>query len=495
MPRQARLDGKIYQFPDDTTNEEMHSILSKSFPIQSQQPEKSSFDQIKQGATSGAQEALNSDSSMNKFAKNLSGGVLNSLVQTLKGAGSMAQGQSPMNALSQISNILPGQAQNKLNDLQSTMQSNPVNNFDAYKTMGTEEKPFNPISGFTTEGAEQLAGELLTPGKLIKEGGKIALGAGKKAIESMSPGKATNEFLNKLGSGAKNTQEASKSIVKDIKTRYEDVLSEPKEYYDFIEGKVGDKKLYDKVDPLTSTKMDKEKNIINKIKGLNVGDLFHNFKSNPTYNNAHKLQSELGLLQSEVQRKGTASREEIQNIGKIRNQLKDDIHSFLDRKGTELNQDLSSMYKTATGLYEKNVVPFLHTKKLRDIVREGKTNVPNVHKIFENPHDIEKGAEFKKGPVNKLLEFLPEETKGKILFRNALGFKNASNPQALSKSVSNALMTNFSHLDTPELQSDLKNILSRSLNKKYVKNIAKGLGVGALLGAGGATEELVRRNI
>jgi len=402
-------------------------------------------------------------------------------------AGGLASGyKSMMSNVPNLSMMTPERFQSAL---PYKGEQTALKKFDPYGAFGTTDK-----SIFTPGGFVQTLGELATPLPPIVKGAKKGIEIAKKGIDLISPGKYAESLANDLAQGAKNTQEASKNIAREIKLRYADRIAEPRSYYDFIDNVAGEGRLYNTPNPIMTTALDKEKSILNKIKDLNVGDLYANFKANPNYKNAHALQSELGLMIDETSkgvRQGSRTREELNHLQNVRSQLKSDIHDYLDREGQKLGYDLTGKYKTATKLYEQNVAPYLATKMLRDLTRQNKNTVPNIEKIFSNPSDIENlETGFKKpGHANKILEDLSDATKKQILFKKSGGFKNLEKPKMYAKKLNDALQTDYSHLGNEDLLSRLNEIKNRARNKDFVTKLTYRAPF-ALLG-----EEAIRRNL
>ena len=320
-----------------------------------------------------------------------------------------------------------------------------------------------------------------------------------KVIDKFSPGKKAKELMEDLSGGHKNTREATESITNDIREAHNMNEAEALEHLNFPLKRAGTEKIYEHVDPLITTKMDKSKSMINRVKDLNVGPLFETFKKEPTFQNAHNLKSELGHLIGELQRipgKTPAQSQELGNLVSVRKSLEGDVKDFLKRRDLSSNENLLTPYEKGTELYRDNVAPYLSNLKLRQIVREGRTTVPNVHQIFESPYDLVEKLSGKKnpGPITKILADLPEKTKKSILFRKVGGLKNAENPQALLKSLKDSEQIGYSHITGQDIKNKMLELDRKLKNKKRLKNISKVLGVGGALGAGATVEELIRHN-
>ena len=168
----------------------------------------------------------------------------------------------------------------------------------------------------------------------------------------------------------------------------------------------------------------REEETLGKIKDLKVGDLFDEFKSSPTFDNAHRLQSELGSLERTLNSNPTKTPEDLLQIKKVqsaRTQLKEDINNFLEKRDLTSNQPVLGHYKKASELFEQNIAPFLSNKKILDIVKGGKTDIKDLHNIFSTPTNfINKSGVEELGSINKIMQDLPQNARNRILF-NAIG--------------------------------------------------------------------------
>ena len=456
-------DGSIHEFPDDATQDEINS----SFAQVDHERKLQNF----QKATGINQPSLSND---------IAGGWLHGLAGLAKTLPDMGSLGTP--GMQKISNV-PGER--------------PIDKFDAYKTMGTEEKPITTLGGLA-----QTAGELYMPGKAVSAGAGTLKAIGEKIAEKFSPGKASENLLENLGKGAANTEESTKAITQDIQNSHNMREDEATAYLKHPMEQAGQEKIYEHVDPLITTKMDKAKSMIDTVKDLNVGELYDAFKNKPTFQNSHNLQSELGVMIGDLQKipgKTGAERLQLQNIKSVRDSLKSDISDFLKRRDENSNENLAPMYQKGIDLYRENVAPYLSSKKLREIVRQGKTVVNNVHDIFKNPTDLVDrfSGNTTTGPINKILSDLPEETKGKILFNKIGGFKNSDNPEALAKSINNAEQQGHSSLMNQNIKDQLLGIKSKARNQEMIKTVAKTVAKGILPGIlpGFLAEELIRRSM
>jgi len=406
--------------------------------------------------------------------KEIAGGMLNSLYQT---------GKSLPNIGSPISSL----AKNIVSD-----KDKPDPIFDPYKAMGTEEKPFYTPGGFM-----QLIGEMVGPIKSMPKAGSLSTGGKeliKKVISSISPQKAAGDLIEHLGQGLPHTQASTQAITNSIRNAHDSHLQQAVAHLEFPLQQAGHEKIYDHIDPLITTQLDKSKSLINKMEDFNIGDLLGKFKAEPTLQNAHDLQSELGNMVGHLKANlnlSSADRLELKNIRKVREELKTHIKDFLKKRDQTSNIPLLNQYTKGSELYEKNVSPYLSSKKLRQIVREGRTSVRNVEDLFKSPYDIvEKiSGKDKTGPINKILSDLPDETKDKIMFNIIGGRLNQGDPKKILESLEKAEQKGYSHLFTDKTKQLKKEVESRVNNKGRITSVGKFAGGGSALLTG---EEILR---
>lgn len=461
MSRLVDYEGTEHEFPDDFSDQDVSRALS-------------TYDRNKKIETFKQNMSRSLSGLASQGASDVSGGILT--------------------GISNAAELLP--TTNKLINpfvyRLITGKSLPEEKTDFYKMMGTEEKPF-----YTPGGAMQLLGEMAIPIKTLPKAPNLAKGGIniiKKGIESISPQKTSTELMEHISGGLPHTQASTESIANSLRNSYESNLQQSLSHLNFPLEQAGKELIYEHIDPLISTKIDKSKNLIDKMKDFNIGELFNRFKKDPTLQNAHDLKSELGDMIGDLKRspKMTPSeRIELQNLRQARNKLKSDIENFLSHRDSQSNQSLLPQYKIGTELYKENVSPYLSSKKLREIVKQGKTSVKNIQDIFKSPFDIiDKLSGNKKiGPVNKILSDLPTETKNKILFNAIGGRTNIKDPKKLLELLEKSEQKGYAHLlssDTKKLITELKNRINK---KSQLKSVAKytGAGTGALIG-----EEILR---
>jgi hypothetical protein len=350
--------------------------------------------------------------------------------------------------------------------------------------LGGTYTPENPLAGMALGATGGLLGEAASKGY---NGIKNSLTENQflqKNLAKIQPEKQAKDLENYLSGGTNNVTENSKALVKDIRNAYENRNAESKIYYDYALDKAGNQKIY-KNNQFILNQPDESLPTLNKIKDLNVGDLYHIFKSNPTFNNAHKLQSELGSLGRKLESNPSKTQDDIHQISKIKSaqkQLQSDITNFLERFDKTSNNTIGDKYKKASELFNENVVPYLENNKILDITRGGKTDIKDLHAAFNTPtNKINKNGIEEIGHINKIMQDLPETAKRRILF-DAIG-GNKLSPEALLKKLEEIKSTGFGSYFTPEIEESINALTKKIKNKKNLKIGAGIVGAGATTGA------------
>ncbi len=366
------------------------------------------------------------------------------------------------------------------------VQANSTPPKDGYEMFGTKDMPYN-----TVPGAEQLLGELFTPGKAAS--GAVRLAKSEelipKLIDKFSPNTHANNLVSELTQGARNSEDLGSSIANDIRGQHDQRLAQANAFTQHPLDLFGDTKIYNTPNPLISTELDKGKRLMGTVKDIPIGDLYDSFKANPTFKNGHKLQSQLGVMIGDLQKipRSFDTANQISSIAKARDLLKNDMFDFLGDKEKEVGYNLKDMYKRGSDFYRDNVVPYLSSKKLRDINIARKTNVKNIHTEFNSPYDVQDPltGQTNKGPINKILEDLPEQTKGKILGSKVGVFSDVKDSTKLADKIKSSLEGGYSKYEPTGLQKSLADMLDKQRNLDTLK---KGLGwAGNAAGVGGVT--------
>lgn len=178
------------------------------------------------------------------------------------------------------------------------------------------------------------------------QGGEI--GAGLGALNAVAPevNQLANfirpqKYLNTILGGIANT-------VKDAKAQYQPVFDA-----------VGNNSIYPGANQTASAYNTLPPNIFKSFDGK-IDGLNSNFQQNPTFQNAHALQSQMGTLIGKLQNndlRGTlsmADRDRMQAIQTAQGALRTDMHGYLQG----VDPSLSNQYANATQNWASNVAPY-----------------------------------------------------------------------------------------------------------------------------------------
>jgi len=393
--------------------------------------------------------------------KNLPGSILSQWAEKV-----FPEGKNPFSAMSPIRNA--------------------INKFEPYQELGTENKSF-----LTPGGALQLASEISIPGAPFAGKIKKVKPTIKNTINSISPEKYANEFIEKLGLGSKNTTQNTKELANDLRTKFSERENQAAEFFNYVDKQAGKESIYKKPDPLITTEMNKYKSLIDQAKDFNIGDLYHEFKNKPNFKNAHQLQSEMGDWIRDLEskpHKSASERYEIKQLNNVRERLKNDIMDFLNTRDLNSNENLASAYKKGIDLYKEHVSPYLANKKIREIVKGGKTFIKNLHDVFQSPSNTINKSTGKEeiGYINKILQDLPKSSQNRLLY-NAIGGK-PKNANALLEKLNEIRNKGFADYFNPDIEESINALTKKSLNKKRLIGTGKFAGsiLAPALGAGGA---------
>lgn len=287
---------------------------------------------------------------------------------------------------------------------------------------------------------------------------------------------AANDLLQNLGKGSANKEEASTKLSSLIRDKFDQRVDESGQFFQHPMKIAGDERIYETVNPLITTKMDKLKDMLNRIKGLKVGSLYDSFKSSPTIANSHWLQSELGSVLGDLERnteKTPEDRATISTIRNVRKQLQSDILDAFERHDKNSNDNLAPMYQRGVNFYRENVEPYLSSPELRDITRNRVETPKNIENIFNTPTNFDKEGKSKIGPINKIISDLPEDAKDLILYNRVGASKNLGNHEKLLNDLNAARNEGYSSYFTPHVNEAIKNISEKAksdvLNKENIE--------------------------
>jgi len=331
--------------------------------------------------------------------------------------------------------------------------------FNAVKSLAT--LPGKTVSKFMEHG---------NAAKTLEKQSSHLLNEAKRHEETLSP--LTKKISEYLGKGAKTSEEIAPEIAKDVRTLHDTAEAKAGTHFKSVLDEAGKEKIYKKVDPIISMSLHDGKDLMSSIKDLKVGDLYKQFENNPTFEHAHKLQSELGVMIGEFKKIPGKTPDQLNQLGKIvkaRETLKSDMLKHLEEKHD--NKNLASKWKKGTEIYREEVEPFLSNKKLREINRGRKNYVKNIHEAFEYPEandTISRTGEVKKGSGSKLFDMLPQETKDKILF-SKIGIDSGEEPSKLLSAIKSAEEHGFYKYISPTLRENIANVINKQETSKLLK--------------------------
>lgn len=203
-------------------------------------------------------------------------------------------------------------------------------------------------------------------------------------------------------------------------------------------------------------------------------DLHNQFIKNPSFSNAHQLQSDLGLeirrLTSKGLNRSSTEDNELQSYLKGREALNQDIYKYLDSISSPSDKlplgSLRNQYAFAQTNYFNNMAPYLMHPGISKIAQGIETYPNNISSMFARPHDYHL----------KIADDIGPEATNKILY-SELGKHRLNTPEKLLNKSADLKEKGMDEYFTPELNQKLENL-------ENIKNLRKWLemGGGALLG-------------
>lgn len=342
------------QFPDNMSDEQIAEAIKKNAPSQNVQS-------VQQA--SAVQPKDNSISANTEPSQNWNPGLiplLNSIAESPGTQAVLGAGDSIKNMLINSANILPG-----VNiPLTKSGQGTPYN---VGNILGE-------IGGFLGGGeildtARVAAKSLPYIGKAASalEGGQIGDAARRILGSTMfgtleNPQDKTRGALTgaALGVGGEAAPifigmlTKPRNVAQGIKDFIQSKADEAESLYKQVSDSAGNKNIY--TNNLTDRAYsDIDKDVFNFNKDIKN---FHNeFTNNPTLENAHNLQSQLGYQAGKYLNKpglSIADNQKLQDLMDARSAIRSDISSYLQKT----NPDLADAYQKATDIFRENVAPF-----------------------------------------------------------------------------------------------------------------------------------------
>jgi hypothetical protein len=325
---------------------------------------------------------------------------------------------------------------------------------------GASQTPESPISGAA------IGGTLGAGGAAIP---KIP-----SLINFMRPQKYLETTMETLG-GGKDVNEITKSLASDIKNNADSFKQQYKEMLKPVQDEASGYNLYRSktgIVPNTYKPLSKE------YEGTYLGGakkLHEDFLETPTFDNAHKLQSQLGAEARKLSGTDVATSDAKTKLNDLRDSLKSDINNFLDKQ--DPTGSLSKQYNDASNFYLNEYVPYKNIKTLSDIMGKKGASSTSLLGAFKNPKFT---AEGEIPDALKVANDLGDVGKNKIIALELAKKKNL-NPNAALKAYENLETTGLSEYITPNLEQMMKSLS----NKMTAKKVAKWIGAAGALGLGG----------
>lgn len=202
----------------------------------------------------------------------------------------------------------------------------------------------------------------------------------------------------------------------------------------------------------------------------NLKDLHNQFTENPTLQNAHNLQSQLGYAARQLQAKDTksglspAERSTLQGYQQAQNSLRSDINTFLNSN----NPVLANQYNLATANWAQNVTPYLENPKIAQIAKGDITNPDAIANLFKNPEP----------EIQQIVNDIGPSANNKILYAELGKTKANLTPERLTNSFNQLENKGLSSYITPELAQQFEQLAGKTTARNYAR-----LAAGTLLGS------------
>lgn len=367
--------------------------------------------------------------------------------------------------------------------------------------------------------------------------GAVDLGA--KLINNIQPKKYASQLMDML-SGGQSQEESAQSLASTLKNSYEQEAKTGHGLYNNIFDSVGSGSIYDGVNQkAVRLPVDNFKNLgevtdyVNDATGKNlesVADLkdhllqehgytfnsnadllkFFNsfpslvnsgayssvgrdvlnhydyklnqlhdiFSSNPSLQNAHNLQSQLGFgirkLQATDAKSGldVVGRSALQAYHEAQGAVQSDISDFLNSQ----DESLAKGYEAANKNWLENVVPYKENPKIAQIATGNITNPRNISNIFASPEP----------EIQKVVDDLGPEAQRRILYAELGKTQNKFTPEKLLDSFNSLENKGLSSYVNPSLQQQFDTLAGRIRNRDTTQKVAGGLLGASVFGHGGS---------
>lgn len=309
----------------------------------------------------------------------------------------------------------------------------------------------------------------------IPYGGGKLLQAGKKILSPWRPGSKAEELIGHLGSGVKTSEENAQSFSNEVMQAHKNHYDNYTKKVEPVMQKYGDKDLYltHNAEGVSTFKPYDKLEIDTTDKYLKKR--VNEFNGNPTFRNAHELQSEIGAQIGQLRRMPPSieGKNSIAALKEARDSVKQSQDAFL------ANVDPASReaYKESSDYFKKNIIPYRSDKTLRKIIEGEETNPKNLHGIFEYPTEKinKKTMERQMGPIEKVVSDLTPETRNRILHSKVGAHKVGMTDQKLLNTLQEAKQAGYSKYFTHEIDQFMQDLGARIERSAHAKKAISGI--------------------
>lgn len=296
--------------------------------------------------------------------------------------------------------------------------------------------------------------------------------AAAPAINYFRPEQYAKNIIGKISSG-NSLEDNAKSLAQDIQNSFGQQYKAGSSQYDSVLNNPS-------ISVLGNNVLDYgNPNAQNILAGIskkllpNTKDLYQQFLDQPSVQNAHLFQSQLGSdIRSLDGTKDVATQGRIQLYQKAQKAVNSSLNNYLDNVSSYLGNgaDLKGQYQAASDNWLKNVVPYTEGNQLSKIASGENTNPTGaqIKSIFESPEPS----------TLKIASDLGPDSINKILYSQLGKTSATSSASNFSKAISNLNQQGLGSYMNPDIQNQFKSLTNRIGAREGLQNLS-----GAILGA------------
>lgn len=399
----------------------------------------------------------------------------------LQGAGQYAP-FNPLSGITDVNNMAAALPQSipiaqKITQylMQSPKLSGALNQVVPGAAFGLTQDQANPIQGAAEGAGLGFAGAGI-PSGIAALWSKIGA--------NFQPNQYAKQLLNTLDvSGGNSLENNAKSLAQNIQNSFQTQKANASALYNPIFNNYGNSSIYNGVGIPTASYPNLDQNILDSFSPV-LKKMNTEFTNNPTLDNAHDLQSQLGTyvrkyqLQDSKGNLDANSRNVMENYQNAQNSLSGDINSYLNTQ----QPGLGDQYNAATSYYASNVAPYLDNNTMASIAKGDTTYPKNIVSLFAKPNSS----------TQKIVQDLGPQANNQILYSLLGSPQNSASPENVINSFNNLDQKGLSSYMTPQIQQMRDTLASRIAYKNTALH-AGGMAAGLLAARplGGAGAEIV----